>query len=86
MFELMTGFVLTLISLLVGYNLGKHQQVVPPDTQKQIARIFQKVVPNDEVGAVMRPTAQDNYYRDNPQIAREDELMASEFDNLNKNG
>jgi hypothetical protein len=32
-----------------------------------------------EVGAVPRPTAQDNYYRDHPELAEEHRRMDEEF-------
>lgn len=79
------GFILTTMGICLGYNLGRHSQVVPPDTQKQINQIFRKVIPNREVGGIPRPTAEQNYYRDNPRQAQEDQIMTKEIDKLNDN-
>lgn len=83
MILLLLGFTITLISLLIGYSLGKHQQVVSPDVQKRINTIFKKVVTNPDVGPIARPTVQDNYYRDNPKAKIEDEVMSEALDKLN---
>lgn len=84
MIELFTGAALTLISLLVGYQLGKHQRMIPERTQKKINEIFDRVVPNPEVGAIPRPTPRQNYYRDNPQALVENDTMTKELDDLNR--
>lgn len=85
MTELLTGFTITLISLLTGYSLGKNSRIIPEQTQKKINQIFNRVVtPKSDVGAVVRPNAQQNYYRDNPTIAREDELMDDTLNILNQ--
>lgn len=84
MLELIGGSLLTTISLLIGYSLGKNNQVVPNDVKRQINQIFSRVVPNPEVGPVIRPDAKQNFYRDNPVIAREHEVMAGAIDKLNK--
>lgn len=80
MIELITGSLITALSLLIGYKLGKDQTIVTQDTRKQINRIFNKVVPNDEVGIIERPTQQDNFYRDNPRARIEDEVMTEVLD------
>jgi len=82
MIELLTGFTLTIVSLLIGFQLGKNQTVVSTDVKRQINQIFKKVVPKSEVGAVERPDAIQNFYRDNPQIAKEHEIMEKEFDKI----
>lgn len=84
MIELLAGFMLTLMSLLIGYKLGKDQTIVTDDTKKQIKQIFRRVVPDTEIGIIKRPDAQENFYRDNPQAKVEDDLMAKQFDNLNE--
>lgn len=84
--DLYLGFAITLISVLIGYSLGKHQTVVPPDTKKQIQQIFKRVVPNPEVGPVERPDVRANYFRDNPRAAEEHEEMNRQFEELNRNG
>lgn len=84
MIELITGFLLTIISLLVGFQLGKNQTIVTSDTKKQIQQIFKRVVPRSDVGPVIRPSAEDNYYRDNPSARVEEEVMSGAIEDLNK--
>lgn len=84
MVELIIGSMLTLISLLIGFSLGKNQTIITQDTKKQISQIFKRVVPNPEVGPVQRPDALTNYYRDNPQAAQEASEMNRTLETLNK--
>lgn len=78
------GSAVTMISLTIGFNLGHYQSPVNIDSKKKIDRIFKRVIRDPDVGPIERPTAKQNYYRDNPQAAREDEIMEDTFDNLNK--
>lgn len=75
MIELIIGFTITLISLIIGFNLGRNQTIITADTKRQINQIFSRVVPKNEVGPVERPTAQQNYYRDHPEEAVERDVM-----------
>jgi len=78
-------FLLTIISLLIGFSLGKNQSALPPNYQKKITQILTRAVKdNNDVGAVERPNAQDNFYRDNPKIAQEHKEMSKAFEELNK--
>ena len=82
MIELFTGSLLSLGSLLIGYSLGKNQRLIPEQTQKRINEIFTRVVPKSDVGPIERPTVQQNFYRDNPRAAIENEVMAQQFGEL----
>lgn len=82
MIELITGFVITIVSLYMGFNLGKHASIATPDITNKVNQIFKRVVPKTEVGAIERPTQQDNFYRDNPQYAQEQEAVGSTLDDL----
>lgn len=84
MIELITGTAITLISILIGFQLGKNSAVVTPDVQNKINKIFTKIVPKSDVGPILRPSAEQNYYRDNPQAATEQEVMGKTIDELNK--
>ncbi len=74
----------TLFCIAIGYSLGRNQTVVPPDMHKKITQIFNKVIEHPDLGAVERPTVQDNFYRDNPKVKLEDDIMDKQFTNLNK--
>lgn len=84
MIEILTGAAITMISLLLGYSLGKHDAPLPPDTQKRLNTILKRAVPplKPDVGIVERPDVKANFYRDNPRIAKEHETMSTEFDKL----
>lgn len=85
MIELLIGFTITIVSLLLGFSLGRNSAPLTPEMSKKITRIFRKVVPPSEreIGPVERPTQMQNYLRDNPQIAREKRIMEQQFDELN---
>lgn len=81
-----TSFVFNVISLFIGYVLGKNKDntINTPDVKKQIQQIFNKIAPNPDVGAVTRPTVKQNYYRDNPVMAQEQDVMDNALDTLNE--
>lgn len=85
MIEFIISSIITSISMLVGYSLGRWNSPTPPNIQRKIDKIFHKVVssaptlPGDEIGPIQRPTATQNYYRDNPKQAEEDRLMLEEI-------
>jgi len=85
MLELLIGFTITLISLLVGFSLGRYQQSLPPSVNKQIQQIFKKVVPDTDVGGIEPPTQRDLDFYNNPKLAREHEELNRTFDKLNEN-
>lgn len=80
MIELTIGFLITILSLLLGYNLGRHQQALTPDGKERLNRIFNRIAPKREgVGIITRPSAEDNFYRDHPQAKKEAEEMEKTF-------
>lgn len=78
------GYGFTLVALLIGYSLGKHQTVVPTDVRKQINSIFRKVVPNNEVGVIPRLTQRELDIALNPKLKQEQDVMGDTFNQLNK--
>lgn len=88
MIELGIGSLITLISLLIGFNLGRYEKPLPPQVQRQLAEIFKKkidpLVNESGVGAVSRPTQEMIDRWKNPQLAVEEEVMEEELDRLNK--
>ena len=83
MTDLIIGSLVTLISLLIGFRLGKYQRVIPEDTQKKINKIFTKVVPLEdrEVGAISSLSPRELELERNPQLKAEQEVMQEVFDN-----
>lgn len=82
MIELIIGFIITLVSLLIGFSLGKDQDVITYEAKKKIKGIMRKVIPNNDIGPILRPTAQDIYYRDHPKERIEKEVMEKEFEKV----
>lgn len=84
--ELLTGFVITMIALLIGFSLGKDQMVVTKDVQQQIKQIFKRVVPKSDVGPVMALSQRELDILNNPKLKEEQDIMDREFGHLNNRG
>mgnify|MGYP001605591221 CR=1 FL=1 len=82
MFELLTGWFITTLSLVLGYYLGKHDKVVPQQVTKQIKDIFQRIVPNEGVGPIERPDNRAKELYTNPRLAEEQKIAEQNFDQL----
>lgn len=87
MVELLTGSLLTLTSLLVGYSLGKHNAVIPQEVKAKAARAiqqtFRRVVPDSEVGAVETLSQRDLDLVRNPKLKAEQEELERTLNKLN---
>ena len=85
MTNFLIGFIITILSLLIGYWLGLNNSGNIEQIQKT-KRLLSKLNPlrDNKVGAVPRPTAQDIIFRDKPWLKEEDEEMTKALDNLNK--
>lgn len=83
MFEI---WILTTISFLLGYNLGKNNLTKSnlDAASRPLAHFFKKLTPHN-VGAVTRPSAQTLYDRQNPKIAEGKEAMKEAFDAIKDN-
>ena len=78
MIEFITGSLLTLISLFLGYFLGKGKlnKEGLSEVKKTIAKAIQK---DSRVGAIRQPTARDIYLKANPEIKQGMEEMAKDL-------
>lgn len=85
MIEYIAASLSTMLSIMLGYYLGKYHSPTPPQVTKKLDTILKRVVaatltiPTNSVGPILRPSATQNYYRDNPQEAEEQRLMEAEF-------
>lgn len=80
MIELISGFLISIISLLIGFNLGKHQMPFSPQVKKQLDEAMGRVIPNDRgVGAVPRLTPRELELVRNPKLAEEQRIMGDTF-------
>lgn len=85
MIYLIAGALIALISLLIGFNLGKFQAPFSPQIKKKLDEAFSRVVPSSDVGAVERPTPRQVYFRDHPEEAKEQQIMSEKFkEEINK--
>lgn len=80
MIDFIFGSVISVVSLLIGFSLGKNQSPIPPSIQQEVKKkydeVMRKVAPPSDVGAVIRPTARERELRDNPRIAEEQTIMS----------
>lgn len=86
MIELITGALITLVSILLGFSLGRFEKPLPPKVQEQLTEIFKKkipLIPQSEVGAVPRPDQSTIDRWNNPKLAQEEEIMAKTLQELN---
>lgn len=87
MIELITGSLITLIALLIGFSLGRHEKPIPPKVAEHLQEIFKKKIsPQSSVGAVLTPTQEQLDRYKNPKLAEEEKIMEEELDRLNKKG
>lgn len=85
MIDLFIGFGITIISLLVGFNLGKYQQLIPEEARKALLENLKEITQKrvSDVGPVPRPTQKDLNMWNNPQMAEEHKVMEQTFGDLN---
>jgi hypothetical protein len=85
MIELAIGSLITLISLLIGFSLGKYQQLIPEEAKKALIENLKEITQKrvSDVGPVPRPTQKDLNMWNNPKLAEEQRVMEQEFKNLN---
>lgn len=89
MIELVLGFAISLVSLLIGFSLGRFEKPLPPKLQQQLQEVFKRRVADplinpSGVGAVPRPTQEQLDRYKNPQLAQEEQIMTQTFTELNK--
>lgn len=83
MINLIAGFAITTISILIGYLLGASNESEERVTLKKVGRFMKKVNPiKDKVGAIERPDAQFLELQNNPKLRAEYEETERAFDNL----
>ena len=78
---LILGAIVAVISLLIGFSLGKYQQPFSPQVKKKLDEVMGRVVSkHSDVGAVERPSSRDVELRDNPNLAQEQQIMGRTFE------
>lgn len=84
--------VLIIIAFILGYNIGRGKDALPSEEIKKgtirIVETIKKAIPpkiiESDIGPVNRPTQKENFIRDNPDWAEEQEVLTKEFDSLLK--
>ena len=84
MLDLILGFTITIISLLIGFSIGKYNTIVSPDFKKQITQIYRKVIPDTDIGPVERLTKRELDIINDPKKKQEYEEMDRTLGKLNQ--
>lgn len=80
MINFIAGAVVTVLSILIGYSLGKGSSIIPEETRKQVKKLIDAMpFTKHDLGAVERPSAQDIKRFDNPLLKEEEEAMSETF-------
>lgn len=84
--EFVPGFIVTIISLLIGYFLGRRDidKNIEPDVKHKISQIFKKIIPNNEIGPVPVLSQRELDIIRNPKLKTEQDVMGNVLDKLNK--
>ena len=82
MIEFLIGFIITLISLLIGYYLGKGVNPLPKETIEKVKRVFEALPNKSGVGAVERPSATQLEKFNNPINKAGEEETSKMFERL----
>lgn len=84
MINFLIGSLVTLISLYIGYTIGKGSSIIPEETRKQVKKLIQALPIDRGVGAVMAPNAKQVEEFDNPILKAENEAMSETFKEIVK--
>lgn len=84
MINFITGSLVALISLWLGYSMGKNSSIIPEETTKQVKKLIQALPIDRGLGAVPRPTAADIKKYENPAIQAEEDEMSKTFSEIVK--
>lgn len=86
MINLIAGFSITIISLLIGYLLGSSNESEERVTLKKVGKFIKRANPirDKSIGAIERPTQKDILFKDKPWLKEEEDEMIKSLDNLNK--
>ena len=80
MLNFITGALILLIGILVGFSLGKYSSVIPEETRKQVKKLIDAMpFTKSDIGGVMRPTAHEVSNFENPIKKAEEEAMSETF-------
>jgi hypothetical protein len=84
MIDFLIGSLITLVSLWVGYKLGKGSSIIPEETQRQVKRLVQALPIKNDLGGVMRPTQTELNKFENPLLEEEEEEIGKTFKEIIK--
>jgi hypothetical protein len=84
MINFLIGSLTTLISLYIGYTLGKGSSIIPEATQRQVRQLIRELPIKRDIGAVERPTAEDVRNYENPLVKDEEDEMSETFKKIIK--
>lgn len=79
MIEFLFGALIALVSIYLGYVMGKGSSIIPEETQKQVKRLIQSLPIKNDLGGIERPTATQLKDWDNPLVQEEKDAMSETF-------
>jgi len=71
----METFIITILSLLIGYAIGRGAIPTKEQIQETISKVVKDTKRDNRVGAVRTPTAQELFKRSNPLRQQSEEVM-----------
>lgn len=84
MIDFIIGSLITLVSLWVGYKLGKGSSIIPEETRRQVKQLIRELPIKNDIGGVMRPTQTELKRFENPLVEEEEEEMNKTFKEIIK--
>ncbi len=69
-------FIIVIISILIGYFLGRGNNPFPKETIEKVKKVFENIVVKSDVGPIERPTARQVEDFDNPLKKAGDQAMS----------
>jgi hypothetical protein len=84
MINYIAGALTSLISLWVGYTIGKGSSIIPEETRKQVKKLIQALPIDRGIGAIPAPTAKQVEEFNNPILKAENEAMSETFKEIVK--
>ena len=76
---LLAGFLISIISLIVGFNMGKNNDAISPEIKKRLNQTLQRAIPPNDVGGVLRPTSRELELARNEKERLEQDIMSDTF-------
>lgn len=75
-------FIIVIISILIGYFLGRGTNPFPKETIEKVKKVFENIIVRSDIGGVERPTARQVEDFNNPLKKAGDNEMSKTFSEI----